>query len=401
LQQAMSSANPPVPLATQQATYKALDDVDASITKFQSAKLDHMADLAHGVLTAPGGATPENVSIAAALAKANGLATDDQLAPILAASTSGQDMTPMLSQIRSLSEKYKDVNKPIALGREGSLVTPQGETLVKPTVQPNESSLALSAAGGDPAKAMAILKPPPQDNATKDKNRFIDILTSQKLGQPVTEADKAWAASYVNEKTIGPEASAAAASLRQANTIAEQNALTRQHQTFEQSQVGRKELGEKIEQPYQTAINSANTLRDVVAAAKSGNKVAASLQSLETTMSAIRAQGLNRINTAEIGVAANAGSLWDNIVGKVGKLVSGQPVPADLQKDMTAFADILEKAAYKKYESGWDTTVPRYKLTDEVKLPPPSAPPKGTAGNVGGKSAIWDYRNNKWGWYAQ
>ena len=98
---------------------------------------------------------------------------------------------------------------------------------------------------------------------------------------------------------------------------------------------------------------------------------AAALQNLETTMAAIRAQGLNRINTAEIGVTADAGNLWDRIVGYVGKKAEGQPVPANIQKDMTEFADILEKAAYQKYQEGHTSITKRYKL-DEAPLPPPS-----------------------------
>ena len=116
LSQQMAAQN--IPLSVQQQTFKALDDVDASIKTFNTARVDHMADLAHGILSAPGGATPQNVLTAAALAKANGLATDDQLTPIIGAATSGKDLTPMLTQMRSMSEKYKDLAKPTFAPRQ-------------------------------------------------------------------------------------------------------------------------------------------------------------------------------------------------------------------------------------------------------------------------------------------
>ena len=108
------------------------------------------------------------------------------------------------------------------------------------------------------------------------------------------------------------------------------------------------------------AKTSANTLRDVVTAAQNGNKVAGSLQSLETTMAAIRAQGLNRINATEVGLTSDAGSLYDKISGWIGKKAEGQPVPAAIQKDMLEFSDILERAAYHKYLAGHKASTELY-----------------------------------------
>jgi hypothetical protein len=238
---------------------------------------------------------------------------------------------------------------------------------------PTETELALRAAKGDQdaIAAMNRLKPAPNRTSEMDDQRYRDIVAKGRLHQPISPEDVAWAQGYEKQKTLGVDTSASAAANRQAAAIAAQTAQQSRAQTFAEAQAGRKELTDKVETPYLTAVGSANTLRDVVAAAKAGNKVAASLQSLETTMSAIRAQGLNRINTAEIGVTANAGNLWDRIVGHVGKLAAGEPVPADLQQDMLQFADILEKAAHKKYEAGFDATTKRYGLTAEQKLPPP------------------------------
>jgi len=222
------------------------------------------------------------------------------------------------------------------------------------------------------AKLTAEAVPPKTSEAQLDSEAQ-QLLTKQNLGQPLTPTEAASLKAYQDRKRTVSDPAQIAATERQAATQAAAIGQQARTQNFQEAQVGRKELTEKVEQPYQTALGSAATLRDVVAAAKEGNKVAASLQSLETTMAAIRAQGLNRVNMAEIGLPANAGSIWDRLQARVGKLVSGQSVPEDLQKDMVAFADVLEKAAYKKYEAGFETVTKRYKLSDEKKLAPPTA----------------------------
>src|SRR5262249_50878708 len=132
-------------------------------------------------------------------------------------------------------------------------------------------------------------------------------------------------------------------------------------------------------------------LRDTVASAQAGNKIGASLQSLETAMSAVRAAGFNRINMNEIAMPASAGSSWDRIQGWFGKATAGEPVPKDIQNDMLQFADVLERGAAQKYARGWQATTKRYGLDDEQplvniqsalspaekKAPPPSPPPSG------------------------
>ncbi len=239
--------------------------------------------------------------------------------------------------------------------------------------KPTEPTLAVAAAGGDAqaAKALEVLKGS-KGTAEQDDQRYRNIQAARQLKQPVSPEDAAWAAGYEKQKTLGPEASAAAAAGRQAETIAQQTAQQGRAQAFAEGQAGRKEYTDKVATPYQTALASAQTMRDTVAAAQGGNKVAANLQNLETAMAAIRAQGLNRINTTEIGVAANAGSLWDRIQGRVGALVAGKPVPADLQQDMLKFADILEKSATMKYQKGRTSlqqVYPGAKLPDESVTP--------------------------------
>lgn len=199
------------------------------------------------------------------------------------------------------------------------------------------------------------------------------LLTKQNSGQPLTGAEAASLKAYQDRKRTVSDPAAIAAATRQTTAIDAATAQQKRTQDFAIMKEGKDQLTKVAEVPYQTALSSAQTMRDTVAAAQAGNKVAGSLQSLETTMAAIRAQGLNRINTAEIGVTANAGNLWDHLVGWVGKAEAGQPVPADIQKDMTQFADILEKAAYQKYITAHQSITKRYNLTDEAPLPAPSA----------------------------
>ncbi len=183
----------------------------------------------------------------------------------------------------------------------------------------------------------------------------------------------------------------------QAGIAARQLSAEGRRQDFAEATAGRAVLT-KAEQQYQTALASSQTLRDTVAAAKGGNKIAGSLQSLETTMAAIRAQGLNRINTVEIGSTANAGSMWDRVQGWLGKATEGQPIPDDIQKDMTEFAGILEKSAYKKYADAHKSVTTRYGLKNEPVLPAPDAAtptPAATGGTPGLTYA--DYLKKKGG----
>ena len=227
-----------------------------------------------------------------------------------------------------------------------------------PEVQANleKTKAETEKARAEAKKATAEALAGPKPSAEQDTQRAVDIRTRLNLKQPVSPADQAWLQSHESEKTLGVDTTAAEASRRQAEAIGAQVASQKRQQDFEALKEARSAIQKDVNTPYLTAKTSADTLRDTVAAAQQGNKIAGSLQALETTMSAIRAQGLNRINAAEIGVTGNAGSMYDRIKGWLGKAAEGQPVPADVQKDMTEFADILEKAAYKKYKEGHAAT---------------------------------------------
>jgi hypothetical protein len=267
-----------------------------------------------------------------------------------------QEMQSRMEQARAASPYYQaEQAKPAQVVPEGgSLVGPGGNVVFQ----------------GKP-------KPPTE---VEIKQQYEGLFKKRLLHQPLSADEQATMTAYEQDKLLGPEAAAAAATNRQTRAIDAAAAAQNRTQTFAEQQAGRKELEDKIEPPFYTAKASAQMLRDTISAAQSGNMTAAALQSLETTMAAVRAQGLNRVNMAEIGLSAGAGSSWDRIQGWFGKAAAGQPVPPAVQKDMLQFADILDKSADQKYKQGWQSTIDRYGLTKEKPLVPMGAAPQGPAG---------------------
>ena len=233
----------------------------------------------------------------------------------------------------------------------------------------------VTAAGVNVMNPTAVKKAP---GAEEDKARYIQLQTDAQLGKVLSPEDRAWADNYAKEKLLTVDRSAAAAADRQASAQGQQNALQQQAQTFQVQQAGRKELTDKVVTPFNTAQSAAQELRDVVDAAKAGNKIAGSQQNLLATVASIRSQGLNRINQTEVGVTAGAGTLWDHLNGRLGKATAGQPEPPDVQADMLKYADLLEKNAYQKYVAGHQDITKRYGLTETPLPPPPSVAPPTT-----------------------
>lgn len=241
--------------------------------------------------------------------------------------------------------------------------------------------LAYDLSSDDPAvrerakTAINALHPPPARTAEQDDQRYRDIQARSSQGQPITPDDKAWAAAYEKQKTLATDKSASAAATRLAAVQAQQNDLQRKAQTFTEAQAGRKELTDKYEAPYLDAVEKAETLRSVIEAAKAGNQEAAALTPLLATLGVTTSEGVKRINMAEIATVQGAGSLFERIKGRIGKFATGQPLPADLQNDITKLADLLENSARKKYENGFETVTKRYGLKDETIRPKPEAAP--------------------------
>lgn len=258
------------------------------------------------------------------------------------------------------------------------------------TVKNVEGTFLPSANGGKGAYSYLgedvsahVVKPTEQTPHSLDE-QLLEAVTKgdHARAKQITDTMRA-AAAAKNDPSI------TAATERQIAAINAQVAQQGRAQTFQEAERGRTVL-DANDKTFDTAKAIAEELRATVAAAKAGNKFAASQQSLQATMATIRSQGLNRINTTEIGVSESAGGLFDRILGRLGKLAEGQPIPADIQKDMLEYADILEKAAFKRYSDTFDTTIQRYQGLDKEKkkpgpsLPAPSAMPPGVASRLKG-----------------
>lgn len=278
-----------------------------------------------------------------------------------------------------------------------------GTVLSESTSRKTPAELAADAANpNSPTQAQSttaldLLKPPKAEPAP----RSLD----EQLLQAITSGDKATADRITQTMKTAAAAkgdpAAIAAANRQASTIAAQIAQQGRAQGFTEAQAGRGELTNKVEAPYLDAREKADTLRNVVALAKSGNKEAANVQGLLGVLGLVTSEGVKRINTTELDQVAGAGSLFDKIKGRAGSIASGQPIPEDLQNDLVQLSNMLEQSARKKYENGFKQVKTRYGLKDETALAPTGSPDKGTAGTIGGKPAVWDYRNDTWGWWPQ
>lgn len=173
LRQGFAASQVPMPL--QEQTFKSLDEVDKSLQAFNQVKVDHLADLAHATLTNPHGATPESFAFTAALAKANGLVNDQQLSPIIEQIANGGDVKTLLTQVRGLSEKYKDVAKPVVLPRGGTLTSPTGEVIAKgQEPAKTQAEIALEAAGGDPTTALSLMRAPVKPPNAQSESFLLD-----------------------------------------------------------------------------------------------------------------------------------------------------------------------------------------------------------------------------------
>ncbi len=197
----------------------------------------------------------------------------------------------------------------------------------------------------------AVAGPPKPPTAEEDKAKYIGLQARGAQNLPVLPAEKAWMDAYEKEKGLNIDKSAAAATDRATAATAAQAAQQKRAHDFEVTKTARADIQKNADTPYQSAQSAADELRGMVNAAKSGNKIAASEQALTTAAATIRGFGLNRINMAEIGMPAGAGSAADRVANFIGKWTEGQPVDPNLQKDMLQVADVLDKSARKKYEN--------------------------------------------------
>lgn len=110
-------------------------------------------------------------------------------------------------------------------------------------------------------------------------------------------------------------------------------------------------------------IASANSLKNTVQMALSGNKVAPNLETIEELRSIV-----NRVNGQELKAVGSSGDAYDKVKGWLGSWTKGQPIPDNIQKDFLAVADAQQKVAVQKHKTSYGTVGARFGVKD---LQPP------------------------------
>lgn len=207
----------------------------------------------------------------------------------------------------------------------------------------------------------------PARTAEQDDERYRNIGANIQLGKPNTPEDLAWMKSYEKQKLLGPQLTIGAAAERLGETFAHQDEELAKRDVLQTQRTGREYLSNKVNAEYFKRTEAADTMEKTVRLAIAGNMTAAQLQNLELTMGAIRAQNLNRINSAEIKNNEQAGSLWTNAESWVGKKLAGQPVPKELQDSIIQFAQMLRQQAEYTYLKEFGNAKTLYKLGDDIQ----------------------------------
>jgi hypothetical protein len=123
----------------QKETLGTIESVNKTIQGFVNDRTNRRADIAHAQLQSQAGQTPEGIAVGANLSWMNGLANADDLAfvnhAVSSAIARGESPTTVLRGIRAMSEKYRDIEKPITIpatpagGAPARLVKPTGEEI--------------------------------------------------------------------------------------------------------------------------------------------------------------------------------------------------------------------------------------------------------------------------------
>jgi hypothetical protein len=124
-------------------------------------------------------------------------------------------------------------------------------------------------------------------------------------------------------------------------------------------------------------------LAAIVDAAKKGNVVSYQLLPEEGALQVVTAQGIHRINMADIQ-NYGGGSLWQGIQGKLGKALSGKSIPDSVLKDMGEMQSIMAEGSRTKYENSLKTinqaTGAQFKPVEMETMKPSAQPVQHTPG---------------------
>jgi hypothetical protein len=146
---------------------------------------------------------------------------------------------------------------------------------------------------------------------------------------------------------------------------------------------------QKAADEFTKAQAAQRDLETFMSSARAGNKEAHAYLSPEGVLTLNTARGVTRVNRQEMEAFAGAGSLVDHIVGKVGKLTSGQSVPSDIIDDIESLNKQLSNNSATTYNqklssinqnyhsnfqpvaaaADWKTQAKNAKAGEVIKLP--------------------------------
>lgn len=139
---------------------------------------------------------------------------------------------------------------------------------------------------------------------------------------------------------------------------------------------------QKAATEFQTAQRASDAIESMISMVRSGNKAAGSNLPIVGAETLQALNGIKRINRTEIEQYQGAGSLLDKISGRVGKIVAGQPIPADILNDIEEMHKVLRSDSEKQYREKLDSVNQNYHSAFKPAIPERKAP----AGDLSGIS---------------
>jgi hypothetical protein len=101
---------------------------------------------------------------------------------------------------------------------------------------------------------------------------------------------------------------------------------------------------------YAQARSVTERINKMVDAARKGNVVSYQLIPEEGALQVVTAQGIHRINMAEIQ-NYGGGSLWQRMQGHIGKELKGASIPTPVLNDMVEIQKIMAEGSFSKYDN--------------------------------------------------
>lgn len=116
----------------------------------------------------------------------------------------------------------------------------------------------------------------------------------------------------------------------------------------------------KAGEDYAQAQSVTQRLNAMMDSARKGNVVAYQVMPEEGTLQITTSQGVHRINKTEIDQYAGGGSLWQRLMGHVGKTLTGESIPKSVLDDMAEIQKIQSEGSQLKYNNSLKTINQNY-----------------------------------------